>query len=187
MKPERERSVCCALLRSLGIQFSPSDVTSSKVEPPDVIFRTAQFEILEVMDENRRRHDEWKAEARRRKEAKSLGDLIESYSPPVPMSHQEVVDLVTMALARKSSKYSKNVCAVLDALVYIDLKNRSLDPNSPFSAPSTLIGQGWRSVSLVMTPYGHVLHAKESAPEFLRVLVCQAKRKWGNVDTIFEL
>jgi hypothetical protein len=57
MKLERERSVCAAFLRCLGIDFSVNDIIAQEDDPPDVIFGPARFEIRELYEEGRRRHD----------------------------------------------------------------------------------------------------------------------------------
>lgn len=56
-KPERERTVCKAFLRCIGIDFSADEITSIRSDPPDVAFRDGRFEVTEILDENRPRHD----------------------------------------------------------------------------------------------------------------------------------
>jgi Putative endonuclease, protein of unknown function (DUF1780) len=58
MKPERERMVCRAFLRCAGIPFTEEEIIASKVEPPDVLFDSARFEVRELMDEDRLRHSD---------------------------------------------------------------------------------------------------------------------------------
>ena len=60
MKPERERMVCRAFLRCLGVQFRDEEIVTSYTEPIDVIFRSAQFQIRELMEPDRKRGDELK-------------------------------------------------------------------------------------------------------------------------------
>lgn len=187
MKPERERSACAALLRCLGIDFSTEEIESPKIEPPDVIFRTARFEVLEILNAGRKRHDDWKAESHRRKIAKSLDDLAKPYRPPAPLSYGDVAGLVTGSLNRKAERYSRSERARLDALVYVNLKNKFLDLDSPHPSFDQLSTQGWRSVSLLMPPYGLVLCAQHSASPFLLNLVGQTKSEWPSPDGLFDL
>src|SRR3990172_12236151 len=60
MKPERERMVCRAFLRCLGIASDDKEVITSDTEPIDVIFRSAKFQIRELMEPDRKRGDELK-------------------------------------------------------------------------------------------------------------------------------
>src|SRR5690348_13841895 len=49
--------------------------------PPDVKFRDAAFEIKEVLDEGRKRHDEYRDHLRRAWAARSPEELLEPYHP----------------------------------------------------------------------------------------------------------
>jgi len=185
-KAERERATCVALLRCLGIQFQVDEIGAAKIQPPDVLFREARFEIREVLDQGRRRHDEWKAEAKRRKMAVSLKALLKRYRPALPIDFRNLVTLITEALGEKAQRYEKE-CANLDALVYVNLRNSFLDPSSPVHGHEQLTAQGWRSVSILMPPYAHVLHATPRAPSFLAGLVCQPKGEWPDLDGLFVI
>ena len=59
-KAKRERMVCAAFLRCLGISFSSKDIESSQDDPPDVTFKDACFEVRELIDKGRKRGDEYK-------------------------------------------------------------------------------------------------------------------------------
>jgi len=134
-KPERERRSCAAFLRCLGVSFTSQEITSAESDPPDVIFRSARIEVLEILDQGRKRHDEWKMELQRSKTAKAFNDLLRPYKPREPLPYIEIVKLITEALAKKAVRYGYNVCADLDALVYVNLLSNVLDPNS--SIPNT--------------------------------------------------
>jgi len=60
MKPEREKAVCRALLRCMSIHFFDNEIIVPVEEPVDVSYRTARFQIRELMEDDRRRGDEWK-------------------------------------------------------------------------------------------------------------------------------
>jgi len=66
-KTERERSVCAAFLRCLGIGFDVAELRISTCDPPDILFRCAQFEVKVLYDSNREMHTEWKEIYLRRK------------------------------------------------------------------------------------------------------------------------
>lgn len=188
MKRDRERATCAALLRCLGVVFTPDEIVPSKREPPDVLFRGAQFEVREFLDKDRRRHDEWRKERERRVRAESLDKLLQPRFSPVPLTHTDIVSLIGQGLAEKLSRYGKQVCSGLDALVYVNLRNSFLDAASEVPDLSDLKEQGWRSVSLLIPPHGHVLYAADSAPNFLRNLVCQTKAEAVNdIDGLFTV
>jgi uncharacterized protein (DUF4415 family) len=79
-KAFRERWVVRALLKNLGLSFSNSQVRSSSTDPPDVLYKSAAFEVKELLDRCRKRHDEVKAHAKRVAVASDLADLLEPYS-----------------------------------------------------------------------------------------------------------
>jgi hypothetical protein len=49
MKPERERSVSRAFLRAIGISFIDSELIAPTVEPADVAFRDARFQVRDLV------------------------------------------------------------------------------------------------------------------------------------------
>ncbi len=59
-KKSREIWVVKKFLDGLGLSYMESELCCSANEPPDIIFRDAKFEIMEKMDEGRRRHKEYK-------------------------------------------------------------------------------------------------------------------------------
>lgn len=122
--------MCAAFLRSLGVGFSPRELTAPKIDPPDVIFRDARFEVMVMLDAGRKVHAEWKARAKQRDTAKSLEGLLEPHYPTVPMDLAEVVDRITSALAQKGSHYDSKTRSGLDALMHVNLRERHFDPGS---------------------------------------------------------
>lgn len=57
----REWHVAVDFLTNLHFGVDESEVFTLDVDPPDVIFRDARFEVKEILDPGRRRHDEVKA------------------------------------------------------------------------------------------------------------------------------
>ena len=182
VKPERERSVCRAFLRTVGIPFSDTEIVTSTEEPVDVIFRTARFQIREVMENRRRRGDEF----RRMSNAVSINDLFEKYVPPKPMLLAELVPMLARALMSKAKRYGLLQCQTLDALVYVNLSKRYLDRLSPIPPLNCLQTQNWRSVSVVFPPFGVVLHACPGAPNFLQSVVAMVLNNWEQIDDLFD-
>ena len=58
-KIKRERLVVKAFLRTLGISFDDIDLTAPTEEPVDVKYRTAHFQIRELLKKERKRGDEF--------------------------------------------------------------------------------------------------------------------------------
>jgi len=183
-KPERERRVCAAFLRCAGINFNPTDLRSISNDPPDVSFQAAAFEVKFIYG-GRKVHKEWKDRASRYQNAKTIDDVLDRVSNPEPLSLPEVVDLVREELQKQS--YDPQTRARLDALVYVNLKERFL--GLPIRTPDTAqLGlQGWRSVSVLFPPYACVLVASESAPAFLVEAVGIVRSDSQNPDQWFEI
>jgi len=186
MKPERERMVCRAFLRCLGVQFQEDEILAPCEEPVDVAFRSAKFQIRELMEPDRRRGDELKNFQDAVQNATSIEDVMLPYLPPRPLSLQDLVDKVTEALRDKVAKYGKG-CKDLDALVYVDLENRCLDVKTNISNLAKLKSQGWRSVSVLFPPHGIIFHAHpKDGPNFILAYSGRALSRWDDWDTLFE-
>ncbi len=185
MKPERERSVCRAFLRTIGLPFQEQELVAPTDEPADVAFRTARFQIREILEPDRRRGDDWRGKEKKYSEAKSLDDVMEHNSPPASVSLFELVPEIVDALSEKAQKYGTG-CNDIDALVYVNLGNRFLAPNSDMPNLDELRSQGWRSVSVVFPPYGVILFARSAAPDFLSTLKPGQYIGWRDIDSLFE-
>src|SRR5712691_10846331 len=186
LKAERERSVCRAFLRSVGIGFSEVELVVPCQEPADVCFREARFQIRDLLL-GRRRGDEWKAKQTRWNKARSVAGTGERPTWPTPMRRAELVDAVTQGLEAKSKKYGVSGCAGTDALMYADITaTRFLMRRSSAQDLTRLKTQGWRSVSVLFPPYGIVLLARDTAPEFLRRLVGRVRKHWHKADGLFD-
>jgi hypothetical protein len=143
-KEERERSIVRVFLKTLGIRFEDSELIAPSVEPVDVAFRTARFqnrELLELglkpkQEPERKRGEELKQKEKKYKDANlvSVNQLLKKFSPhtPVSLAHLVLVD-VPNALSEKSVEYPKkypNGCRDIDALVYVNLKDKFLTIDS---------------------------------------------------------
>ena len=184
-KSERERMVCAAFLRCLGVSFSSPELIAVENDPPDVKYQQAEFEVLELLDKNRRRGDEFKERYGTLKNAKSLDDTLLAFRSPTPITFQGLFTQLIDALLEKSERYGKEICASLDALILCNLRNRFLDPNSKYPSIESLKKQGWRSVSFVFPPYSHVIFAKDTSPKVLRSNAGKTRMKWKNLDSFF--
>jgi hypothetical protein len=187
-KPERERMVVRALLRCIGVPFADSEIQASTAEPVDTVFRTARFQVRDLLG-GRRRGREAAHRQRRYEQARQTSDLLEPWHSSKPMPFGDVAAEVAEALAGKASRYGVENCATLDALVYVDLSGRHMYPLEP--APNDRVAaelnqQGWRSVSFVFLPYSVVLVAKPEAPDFLNERVGLILNLWPHPDGWFE-
>lgn len=185
-KPERERAVCRAFLRAIGVTFKECELIAPTEEPADVAFRTAKFQIREMLKPGRKRGDEWKQKEMKYSEANSIDDTLEPYSAPVLVSLGALVPEIVEALSEKSHKYGVG-CKDIDALVYINVDDRYLAPESDMPSLRKLQSQGWRSVSFVFSPYGVVLFATPDAPDFLNSIEAGKYMKWSNIETLFDV
>ncbi|HVX56739.1 MAG TPA: DUF1780 domain-containing protein, partial [Candidatus Saccharimonadales bacterium] len=59
-KPQREMWVVSQFAGNLGISTAGGDLRPAPNDPPDVLFKDANFEVKEIMDSGRRRHAEYK-------------------------------------------------------------------------------------------------------------------------------
>ncbi|MET1081087.1 MAG: DUF1780 domain-containing protein [Pseudomonas sp.] len=169
-KWERERWVCQRLLQALNIAYRTDEFSAIRPEPPDVLFREANFEVFWVLDEGRRLNDDWRAELERRRQAFSLSQLVRRETRPKRIAAAELQARLAPTLRKKAHNYLERGLdpAELDLLAYVNLKRAVPDFNSPFPPPTEYLRQGWRSLSLVGPTYARVLFAHGQAPDFLR-------------------
>jgi hypothetical protein len=167
MKPERERSVCRAFLRTLGIPFKDSEVIAPANGPVDVMFREARFQIKDMLEPDHKRGDVSKNRQHKYKIATSIDEAIDTDLPPTtPVDLNALIPEVTAFLSKYVNKYA-TTRQDLDMLIYLDFRKRFLAAESAVPNVESLKAQGWRSVSLLFPPYGVVLFAKPEAPDFL--------------------
>lgn len=167
-KPERERWVVNEFLENLGVTFVESEILPSADEPPDICFRSAAFEVKEILDKGRRRDADFKATLEKAKTATMPEDLLE---PAIPrdVTYVEVCDLVEKEVARCSEKYAPAATRKnLDLLFYVNLEDVRGDVARPLPPQSKWETYGFRSVSLVIGRAAVVLMAADSAPDFLK-------------------
>lgn len=185
MKPERERSVCRAFLRTIGVPFKDQELVAPTDEPADVAFRMARFQIREILEPDRRRGDDWKRKEKKYSDANSFDDVMEPYTPPTSVALAELVPKIDDALSEKAQKYGTG-CNGIDALVYVNLGNHFLAADSDVPHLDKLKSHGWRSVSILFPPYGIILFAGSMAPDFLTALVPGQYMSWNDIDSLFE-
>ena len=104
-KTERERWVAERFFENLNLAFHESELTFPKIDPPDFIFKGFEFEIKEILDKGRKRHDEYKAELAR---AKTITNHLELYklAKPINKSLKEIAELCYEEAHALNSKYN---------------------------------------------------------------------------------
>lgn len=172
-KKERELWIVQKFLGVLDVHYTAREFYQPPDDPPDVIFHKGRFEISELYDEGRRRHDEYRDYLRKAQAAQNWEDIraVETWDR-MEMSLQEVVAAAEEGLRGKKGNYSPDTKMGLDALIYVNLRRLTIDDEdflldalSPQSSSLKL----WRSVSLVFNrSVVCVIAASISAPEFIR-------------------
>ena len=165
-RAERERWVCREFVHNLNIRARKGSFKSPPDDPPDVLYRGCQFEVKEILDDERRRHDEYKDMLEKAWEATDPSELLKSYSPKfiTPIQLGSKVLAKVDALSRK---YEPRLKQSLDLVFYVNLLETSLE-EGPMPAQSDFVRAGWRSVSALMGWGSLVFHARRAAPRLLR-------------------
>lgn len=168
-KPERERWVTHEFLTNLNIQFKDEDIKSSPQDPPDVLFCNCNFEIKEILEPGRKRHDEYKQKYEKALLAKYPRDLLEDYTPK-QFTPVQIGELVIQDLPKYQRRYPVQTRKSLDLLFYVNYTSylQTLGP-----APESKLFQafGWRSISVLEGWTSMVIFANETAPEILKTCV----------------
>ena len=175
MKPERERWVVHEFLDNLGLLHGETEIASCRDEPPDVTYADARFEVKEILDQGRRRHEEYKESLRQAKQAKTPADLLEGYTPK-EINYTEVCGLISKSIV-ELKPYAPSTQKTLDLLFYVNLEHVHGYVQSELPSPAEFKRYGWRSVSFVAGPMSVVLCAAVSAPSFLRACEGQVRRQ----------
>lgn len=189
-KLDRERMVCRAFLRCIGVPFTEEEIRKGQNEPVDIAFRSASFQITEILDEDRRRGNELSALDKKLRQANCASDFLEPWKTSVPISFEDAAGLVARRLGEKSTKLGGATgCRGIDALAYVNLRGRHLVPTciSDDCAELTAVrAQGWRSASILMIPYGIVWFASDGSPGFLTETQGRMLADDGRTDRWFE-
>ena len=187
-KAERERMVVRAFLRCTGIEFTEDEIRVGAEEPVDVTFRSARFQIMDIVGE-RKRGLVWKERQQLYGAAEGIADVMEPWTDSEPLSLDEVSRIIAEGLTKKAMHYGAQNCSTVDALVYIDLGGRHLWPLQP-PMDATVAGelrrQSWRSVSMLFVPYGVVLATTPDAPDLLKAAEGLVQNKWSAPYGFFD-
>ena len=164
-KSEREIWVANTFIKNLNIPFQKVELISPEQDPPDVIFRDAQFEIKEILDPGRRRHAEYKEKLEHARTITDPKQLLREFTP-IDKTITEIYELC-LKETKDLTKYPTAVRTDTDLLFYVNLDHVMGLTEEPFPDTSELAALGWRSVSFVKGYRSCVLTASPGAPEFL--------------------
>lgn len=164
-KPERERWVCHEFIQNLGLIYNEAEIQTSRDEPPDVIFRDCRFEIKEVLDPGRCRHDEYKASLRKALKATDPQELLTEFKPQ-DITPLQIGDRIFKELEALQNRYAPDARRHLDILFYVNLQKHFLKAG-PLPAAAKFAPYGWRSVSAIMGRGALTMFTAPDAPAFL--------------------
>ena len=163
-KLNREKCVVKQLLNALLIDFEEEEMAEAD-EPADVSFRDAKFQVKEIMDEGRRRTDEFKTALDKAEKAKNYRDLQEQstlidipFSDAVKYCHTYAMELISL------SKYGTRELKDIDLLCYFNLQDYHEAPPNDVQYEAL----GFLSLSVVGNRYCEVVYAATGAPQFLK-------------------
>lgn len=175
----REWNVAVNFLTNLHIGVDDSQVFCCPDDPPDVLFQDARFEVKEIMDKERRRHDEVKARLNQAITSKTAKRQLQDdrYACAVDLTPEDA-GLLILGELQSLSRYPQHVRAETDLLFYINKLHHwfeeGLVPTAQRFAP-----YGWRSVSAVIdSQTSIVFSAADQAPHFLQVNLGRARQRF---------
>jgi hypothetical protein len=174
---ELEHWIVAAFLRNSGISHCEQDIKRLQEEPPDAVFFQCRFEVKEVLDEGRRRGDEYKAELDRVRKVEKASDVYR-LSDPVDLTLSELIKKVEEVDAKYSNKYAPAVMRSLDLLVYVNLLNVFEIEADVALESQELASSHWRSVSFTDGRYAGVISARPEAPELLKSRIGTLSHRW---------
>ncbi|WP_398493797.1 DUF1780 domain-containing protein [Variovorax sp.] len=176
-KSWREWNVAVNFLTNLHFGVDEAEVFSLQQDPPDVFCRGACFEVKEIMDPGRRRHDEVKATKLRRQ-------LGQASTPKARYSVEDLTptDVGALVLAElhrlDEKRYLLQQRTAIDLLFYVNKLEHWFE-NGAMPSPRLFASHGWRSVSAVVaTQQSLVFHTLPGAPAFLVENTGIVRQRW---------
>ncbi len=167
-KRQRELFTVREFLLNLGVSFKENDLEFVSDDPPDIIFHDARFEIKELLDKGRKRHEEYKNALKKAESADKFSDLLELYTL-AEVSLDKVIGLINEQL--NEINYSPDVCRHLDILFYVNLHRKGILIENKRVSFKDESWHKWRSLSIVgNSSLSCVLWASPQAPDFLKLI-----------------
>lgn len=174
-KNEREKWVLREFLLNFDLKFQENEFKFVDDDPPDIIFRDFVLEIKEIVDSNRERHKEYKAEYEKALKACSIKELFTQFSP-INITPEVVASIVETKLLSLNKKYPVDVRLNLDLLIYLNLNDTYLKFGQ---MPDNAIFNNfnWRSISVLLHKTNLILSATENAPDKIKQYVGSIKTR----------
>ncbi|MBL4835503.1 MAG: DUF1780 domain-containing protein [Pseudomonas sp.] len=166
-KSERERWVVGKFLENMSLPHNEHDIETPVEDPPDVIALGGLFEVKEILDPGRRRHQEYKNALKAAKNAISAQGLL-TEGTPRDSSVIEIYELCNESIIKLETKYPPKVRESLDILFYINLQRLIDVEENPFPDITELRSSRWRSVSFVEGQIACCFYAGNQAPAWLQ-------------------
>jgi hypothetical protein len=176
-KDERELWVVNAFLENLQISFSEEELIAVKDDPPDISFRDCRFEVKELMDEERKRTDEYKEQLEVAKKATRVDEILKPYRPR-DTSLREIYSECLDRVVQLRDKYAWDVKKSCDLLIYYNRLHIERIFDEEFPDTSDMETEGWRSVSFVKGFRICCFCADDSAPELLKSAQGKLRQKY---------
>lgn len=190
-KAEREKLTARAFLKICGVSYQEQEIKICKKEEetPDILFREANLEVVEVLPPDRKRHEEYKQSLERVKNATSAKDFVQPLGDRVTVDIQWWLERIIEEI-KKKGKYNLGTRKQTDILVYENLNYFKVlgDMNKAIEQLGKIFeSQGWRSGSIIMNSrYAVVIFCSASAPEFLQVLNRQGMKTAENTFDVWK-
>ena len=166
-KQEGEAWIAESFIQNLRIPYSTSEIISNDDDPPDINFRDARFEIKEILDPGRRRHDEYREELKHVRGLTNPKDIFTNFDPK-DISISEIYRLCEEQAFYLKKKYPESIRNKMDLLLYVNLKEVVYVIEDPYPDTSNLKNSGWRSVSFVKGQRSCCFYAQNDAPVFIK-------------------
>ena len=157
----REKWVALRLVEGLGIDFQNEEFKPSE-EPSDVLFRSAHFQVKEMLNEGRKRTQELKEQMKRAKAAKSFRDLQEHYTPQ-DITFTEIVERCAKFANDIANHYGPHERNNIDLICYFNY----VDYHETNTINMETVNNAFRSFSVVSNRFCAVINTAENAPRFL--------------------
>jgi hypothetical protein len=180
-KTEREAQTIRAFLRCLELSFEQREITPVDGQFPDVLFRGANFEVKELMDEGRKRTDEYKENLEAIRRAHCLQDLKENYTL-LKYDIETICDKVKLKVNEISNHYSKEARSSANLVIYFNLVDAIVPAPHRAQIQHQLDDKEWQSVSVVGSSWAYIVAAHENAPDYIRANLRNFRRNFDAWD-----
>jgi len=172
----REWHNAVGFLTNLHIGMDEAQVFCNPQDPPDVLYQGVAFEIKEIMDEGRRRHDEVKQARKNALQHKDRANFTQA--SVIALLPEDAGRLIVAQLEGMAGRYHASVKSRTDLLFYVNKLEHWFD-DGPMPSANLFEPYGWRSVSaLIASGVSIVFYANASAPRFLQDNLGKVRRRY---------